>query len=105
MMDIINLNTVAIVIALLIGITVAWWIFRRPAARKPDSAASARTAHEGGTVIDEGAAATADVLGQVLGAEVHAELPGASGPPDNLRMLKGVGPKLAQKLNELGITR
>ncbi|MFQ3596695.1 MAG: helix-hairpin-helix domain-containing protein, partial [Sphingomonadaceae bacterium] len=31
-------------------------------------------------------------------------LPPAAGPPDDLRQLKGVGPKLATLLNELGIT-
>ena len=41
----------------------------------------------------------------MLGVEVHSQLPGASGPPDNLQLLKGVGPKLAMKLNENGIIR
>lgn len=60
---------------------------------------------EGRGITDEGAAAMTDVAGQVLGVQAHRELPGASGPPDNLQMLKGVGPKLAQKLNENGIIR
>ena len=40
-----------------------------------------------------------------LRTKVHEELPGASGPPDDLLKLKGVGPKLAAMLNERGITR
>ena len=32
-------------------------------------------------------------------------LPGASGPTDYLTLLKGVGPKFARVLNELGISR
>jgi predicted flap endonuclease-1-like 5' DNA nuclease len=61
-------------------------------------------------VLDEGAAAATDVAGQLLGIRAHAELPGAELPsageePDNLQMLKGVGPKLAQKLADQGITR
>jgi predicted flap endonuclease-1-like 5' DNA nuclease len=32
-------------------------------------------------------------------------VPAADGPPDDLRQMKGVGPKLAVMLNELGITR
>ena len=32
-------------------------------------------------------------------------LPGASGPPDDLQRLKGVGPKFASMLNERGIIR
>lgn len=60
---------------------------------------------EGRGIADEGAAAMTDVVGEVLGVSAHGELPGASGPPDDLQMLKGVGPKLAQKLNENGIIR
>ena len=56
-------------------------------------------------IADEAAAATADVTGQIISAPVHAHLPGASGPPDDLQRLKGVGPKLAGMLNEIGITR
>lgn len=60
---------------------------------------------EGKSLADEAAAATSDVAGQVLGTSVHAELPGATGPADNLLKLKGVGPKMAILLNERGITR
>jgi predicted flap endonuclease-1-like 5' DNA nuclease len=61
--------------------------------------------HERRGVADQGAAAAADVAGQMLGVRAHAELPGASDSPDNLQMLKGVGPKLAQKLADQGIIR
>lgn len=61
--------------------------------------------HEKRGVIDQGAAATTDVAGQLLGVQAHDELPGAQDAADNLQMLKGVGPKLAQKLNENGIFR
>jgi predicted flap endonuclease-1-like 5' DNA nuclease len=61
--------------------------------------------HERRGILDEGAAATTDVAGQLLGIRAHAELPGAGETPDNLQMLKGVGPKLAQKLADQGITR
>lgn len=60
---------------------------------------------EGKGVTDEAAAAASDVTGEILDAKVHAELPGAAGPPDDLQLLKGVGPKLATTLNERGITR
>ena len=46
-----------------------------------------------------------DVAGDILRARVHEELPGAAGPPDDLRQLKGVGPKFAELLNQRGITR
>lgn len=61
--------------------------------------------HEKRGVIDQGAAATTDVAGQLLGVKAHSELPGADDAADNLQMLKGVGPKLAQKLNQNGIFR
>lgn len=61
---------------------------------------------EGNNIADEVAAATTDVAGEVLGVDAHGQLgakPG--GPADDLVLLKGVGPKLAAKLNELGVTR
>jgi predicted flap endonuclease-1-like 5' DNA nuclease len=65
----------------------------------------ARREHEGRGIAAEAAAAVSDVGGEILSAPVHENLPGASGPPDNLTVLKGVGPKFAALLNELGITR
>ena len=60
---------------------------------------------EGDWVTDEVAAATTDVAGEVLGVDAHRELPGATGPADDLQQLKGVGPKFAARLNELGVSR
>lgn len=61
---------------------------------------------EGNGVVDEVAAATTDVAGEVLGVEAHRELAGApAGPADDLAKLKGVGPKMVARLTELGITR
>lgn len=65
----------------------------------------ARPEHEGRGIASEAAAAIGDVSGQIIGAPVHENLPGASGPPDDLTRLKGVGPKFARLLNDLGITR
>lgn len=62
-------------------------------------------AHEGRGIAAEAAAAVSDVSGQFIDAPVHANLPGASGPPDDLTKLKGVGPKFAATLNQLGIIR
>jgi len=64
-----------------------------------------RMGHEGRGLAAEAAAAASDITGQFLEAPVHANLPGASGPPDDLQRLKGVGPKFAAMLNELGIIR
>lgn len=63
------------------------------------------TGGEGRGITDEAAAAASDVTGDIISAKVHAELPGASGPPDDLQLLKGVGPKLAAMLNQRGVTR
>ena len=64
-----------------------------------------RSDHEGRGLAAEAAAAASDITGQFLEAPVHANLPGASGPPDDLQRLKGVGPKFAAMLNDLGIIR
>lgn len=69
----------------------------RPApAPKPKPAPKA-----GKSVADEVATATTDVAGEVLGVDVGQP----SGPGDDLRQLKGVGPKFVARLAELGITR
>src|SRR5688572_13170918 len=107
-------NIVPLLIALLVGILVGWWMFRsarrgtRPADR--DTAGPAPTPYrrdgrEGNRLQDEVAAATTDVAGEIIGVRAHAELPGASGPPNDLQMLKGVGPRLAAQLNAAGIIR
>jgi predicted flap endonuclease-1-like 5' DNA nuclease len=70
---------------------------------RPHMAAKPRGESKG--ITDEAAAAASDVTGQFIDAPVHANLPGASGPPDDLQRLKGVGPKLAALLGELGISR
>jgi predicted flap endonuclease-1-like 5' DNA nuclease len=72
---------------------------------RPHMTEAAKAAGEGKRITDEAAAAASDVAGQMLNAKVHQELPGASGPPDDLIKLKGVGPKLAGILNDRGITR
>jgi predicted flap endonuclease-1-like 5' DNA nuclease len=72
---------------------------------RPHMAGPKKSAGEGRGITDEAAAALGDVSGQILNAPVHANLPGASGPPDDLQRLKGVGPKFAALLNDFGITR
>jgi predicted flap endonuclease-1-like 5' DNA nuclease len=139
MMTVVDANLLPIILALVIGFLIGWWMFRQPRAgsdikidvdnnarpyldtpREPPPVARREATdpprprpirdgidtHERRGVMDQGAAATTDVAGQLLGVKAHSELPGAAGgPPDNLQMLKGVGPKLAQKLNENGILR
>lgn len=101
-----------ILVGLLAGIIVGYFVFRpKQSVRLTDSVpvrphmTHASSGGEGKRITDEAAAAASDVAGQMLNAKVHQELPGASGPPDDLVKLKGVGPKLAAILNERGITR
>ena len=76
-----------------------------PAPARPRPIRDGIDTHERRGIADQGAAATTDVAGQLLGVRAHAELPGAGDTPDNLQLLKGVGPKLAQKLADQGIIR
>jgi predicted flap endonuclease-1-like 5' DNA nuclease len=105
MLNVAQDNLILLVVALLIGLFVALWAFRK--ARAGVDAPPGRRADgpEGNALHDEFAAATTDVAGEILGVDAHPNIPGPSGPPDNLRLLKGVGPKLAAQLNEFGITR
>ena len=103
-----------IAIAVVIGIIAGFFIFR-PKQRVSLSEDTPKRPHmtsvedarskEGRTVFDEAAAGLTDVSGQFMQAEIHEQLPGATGEPDNLKMLKGVGPKLATALNQLGLVR
>jgi predicted flap endonuclease-1-like 5' DNA nuclease len=135
MMTVIDANTIPLIVALLIGFIAGWWMFRRARAgretrraedRNGDSIAIAPDdplpppvrpymrqrpirdgidTEEGRGIADEGASAMRDVAGEVLGVSTQLEHEAEAGPPDNLQMLKGVGPKLVQKLNENGIFR
>lgn len=95
---------ILLVVALVVGLVVALWLFRGARAGG-DSLPPRRDGPEGNALHDEFAAATQDVAGEILGVDAHPGIPGPSGPPDNLQLLKGVGPKLAAQLNEFGITR
>ena len=103
-----------ILVAIVIALGIAFLLLR-PRQRvqlskdsapvRPHMAQPAARRGEGRGIAAEAAAAVGDVSGQIIDAPVHANLPGASGPPDDLTQLKGVGPKLAATLNGLGISR
>ena len=131
MMSVVEANTVAIVIALLIGLVTGWWAFKavRAVTRAPSDGRSGDTLEvrpppqdlrpakrepirdgvdtpEGNNIATDGpATAVSDVAGELLGVAPHLDVPPASGPPDNLQMLKGVGPRLSNQLNQNGIIR
>lgn len=110
-MEFIQIYWPIFLVALVIGVIVGLRVLRpRQNVRltdmtptRPHMASQPRG--EGKRLADEAAAAASDVAGDILNARVHQELPGASGPPDDLLRLKGVGPKLAAILNERGIIR
>ena len=60
---------------------------------------------EGRGLAGEAAAATSDVTGELLGAPVREKLDGVTGPHEDLCRLKGVGPKFAEALHNLGFNR
>lgn len=114
-MDFLTANWPLVAIVAALAVILLWFVLRpgqrvelsQPTPLRPHmTAPAARAAHgEGKGLIDEAAAAAADITGPIIDAKVHAALPGASGPPDQLVRLKGVGPKLAGLLNQAGLMR
>jgi len=134
----IEANWLAFVIVLLVGIAVAWWLFRHatathaPRERRPDALdEGAPPASRNQALIDApsasqltppaGAGGMAG-LGEIIAVAAQDEVeehavreaeaqappppaPSGAGPADDLRKIKGVGPKLASLLNSLGIAR
>lgn len=100
-----------IIVAIALVLIALFLIFRpRQSIRLSDDQVPIRphmqaSPHENRGLAGEAAAAASDVTGEILHLQIHKNLPGASGPPDDLERLKGVGPKFAALLNELGVTR
>ncbi|MDG2004547.1 MAG: hypothetical protein P8J20_14585 [Novosphingobium sp.] len=135
MLQMIEANWLAFVIVLLIGIAVAWWLFRRgstiqsPRERKPDALdEGAAPAGRNQALIDAPPAAdltpppgagTMAGLGEIIAVAAQDEVeeqavreteatppaPSDAGATDDLGKIKGVGPKLVALLASLGITR
>ena len=61
--------------------------------------------HEGRGIAGEHAAAASDVTGEILRAPVHRQLDGGREPQDDLCIIKGIGPKFADALRDVGFTR
>lgn len=129
----IEANWVAFALALVIGLLVAWWLFGRASKtperrdRRPDVLdEGAAPAQRNQALIDAPSATAAAFastgpdtmagVGEIVGAGAAEEI--ASAPPpaarpveavaegaDDLRRIKGVGPKLVALLHSLGITR
>lgn len=80
-----------------------------PAPAPAPAPVAARKDSDGGGEGEGGgdgvAAAASDVVGELVGASVHANLPGSNGVADDLQRMKGVGPKLAALLLSKGLFR
>ena len=100
-----------IVIAIAIALVLAFLFLRPRQNVRPTDSAPVRPhmAHsmlpEGRGIAGEAAAATSDVTGQLLGAQVRRKLDGEKGSADDFLLLKGIGPKLADALHDLGFHR
>jgi predicted flap endonuclease-1-like 5' DNA nuclease len=129
----IEANWVAFALALIIGLLVAWWLFGRASKaperpdRRPDVLdEGAAPAQRNQALIDAPSATAAAFagsgpdtmagVGEIVGAGAAEEIAGAPAPSvppveaamegaDDLRRIKGVGPKLVALLHSLGITR
>jgi predicted flap endonuclease-1-like 5' DNA nuclease len=112
-------NTILIIAALVAALLLLFFLFRpsRGAKRierrgepyvasqeRPYMKSQAQDGPQGNSLADEIATATTDVAGDVLSTRGTGQLPGATNP-DDLTRLKGVGPKFAARLNELGFHR
>jgi len=104
----------AILIAIAIGLVVGFLMFRpRQRVRLTDSApirphmtgSKPDRRRETKDLASEAAAAASDVTGELIGAPVHRHLSGGGEPGDDLIMIKGIGPKLAEMLRSRGFTR
>ncbi|HTN13741.1 MAG TPA: hypothetical protein VL094_02925 [Sphingomonadaceae bacterium] len=105
MMELIAANWWLFVIALIIGIAVAWWIF---VANRKTRVITTRA-----DVLEEGAAPAqrnqalidAPAASAAAGAMAEPEAsPSPSRASDDLKRIKGVGPKLEKLLHSLGVT-
>lgn len=132
MVQMIEANWLALVLVLIIGLLVAWWIFARATAprerhRAPDAldegvapaarnqalidAPSAAALADSGPGIFAGAGEVIAVAAQdEVAAANAADLPRETiaevgGEADDLRKIKGLGPKLVALLGELGVHR
>lgn len=103
MIDLIQHNIVPVLIAIAIGLLVGWWVWRRLEPRK-DARPADIVAPKRAETPEPLAAPSAEAVSPDREPEPEP-LPAAAGRPDNLQTLKGVGPKLATRFNEIGITR
>jgi predicted flap endonuclease-1-like 5' DNA nuclease len=93
---------VIVVIAIALALILLTRSRNKPSADTSPPPKSLHTHSEPNGVIDGGAAAFEDVASQFVGIDAHPDL---AGPPDDLTIIKGLGPKAAAQLKLLGVTR
>ena len=109
-------NWPVLAVAILAVLLVAWWLFKRATtpqtrSRRPDVLdEGAAPAQRNQALIDAAPAFTAPAAGELMGgmaeviaAAVHEETSTVS-LGDDLTLIKGLGPKLAALLGQLGVT-
>jgi predicted flap endonuclease-1-like 5' DNA nuclease len=126
MLELISDNWIFFLLALAIGIAVAWWIFvasRRTRVERTETAPDGEvtTARRNQALIDTPPAAAAAVTSAIppaapggmagVGEAVAAAAAPVTDAPaaastsgDDLKKIKGIGPKLEKLLNSLGVT-
>ncbi len=120
MLHLIMENPIRFILALLIGIATAWWIWGRlthaesaaeePAAPRPapEPAPTPEPAPAPAPEVVEPVApvaAAAPIAAAATDAEPKPKIAAAVGAPDDLRKINGIGPKLCDLCNSLGVTR
>lgn len=110
-MDVLTQYWWLILIGLAVVIALAFLLRPRQSVRLTDSTplrphmTAPKSEREGRGLAGEAAAAASDVAGAIVGASIHSKLGGPGQPTDDLLLLKGIGPKLAETLNSLGFKR
>jgi predicted flap endonuclease-1-like 5' DNA nuclease len=118
MSEIMSENWWLLVIALVLGVLVAWWIFvggrrtRVEIDRRDTLDEGADKARRNQALIDAPpVAGTGEPIPPLtpeglagVGAAIQAEVARAPAPHDDLTRIKGVGPKLAALLHSIGVT-
>lgn len=118
MFDLITSQPLRFIIALLIGLATAWWIWARYnkatdfglATAEPDNQYRHEDAQPLATapqvsISDELAQPVAGLLSANLADGALPQIAQAIGPDDDLLMIKGIGPKLNELVLSLGIRR
>ena len=120
MAELVQENWLLLVLALVVGLLVAWWVFvasRRTRVEIVRSDEDVRPERNQALIDAPPAAAFTEMPPQApealagVGAAIEATadmvpvVPAASGSGDDLTRIKGLGPKLADHLRGLGVTR